>query len=268
MKVMSPLDWSSISEFLGFWLSNAVLDEADQRTFDYYYRSYKKHFGPYLQHYYERQTRELMTLVRSIRQAKLLEVGCGCGTEAVWAALHGASVTGIDICAELLAVAQHRLAWLDNQIGRSLQCRFLRGSIFDLDDGPFDVVYIEQALHHIEPREVLIEKLSTLIAPCGHLIISEANGWNPFLQVRLFHMRGIRTIITHDGHMWGHERITVPWALIRQFRRHGLIPVALNYYRALPNVAAADKLLSLDRALPQILRPLFTHFNLMLRKRP
>jgi len=268
VKVGAPLlDCSSIAKFLGFWLSNQVLEEGEQRTFDYYYRSYKKHFGPYLQHYYERQTRELMALIRFRARTRVLEVGCGCGTETLWAALHGASVTGIDISAELLSVAQQRLAWLEKETEQSLNCRFLRSSVLDLDEGgAFDIVYIEQALHHIEPRQQLIERLSALVAPGGHLIISEANGWNPFLQIRLFRMRGTRTIIMHDGHLWGHERITVPWALVRPFRRHGLFPVTLNYYRALPNVAAADKLLSLDRALPQMLRPLFTHFNLVLRK--
>lgn len=268
VKSNVPLrDCSSIAEFLCFWLANPVLREEDQRTFDYYYRSYKKHFGPYLQHYYERQTRELMALVRSTPRARVLEIGCGCGTETLWAALHGASVTGIDISAELLSVAQQRLNWLAKETGQSLLCRFLRSSVFDLDqEGPFDIVYIEQALHHIEPRQQLIEKLSAFVAPGGHLVISEANGWNPFLQIRLFRMRGTRTIIMHDGHPWGHERITAPSALVRQFKRHGFSPVTLDYYRALPNAAAADKLLSLDRALPQMLRPLFTHFNLVLRK--
>lgn len=79
----------------------------------------------------------------------------------------------------------------------------------------FDVVYIEQAFHHIEPRRRLIEKLSSLVVPDGQLIISEANGWNPALQIHLFRMRGARTIIMHDGHLWGNERITVPWALVQ-----------------------------------------------------
>lgn len=139
MKVSTPLlDCSSIAKFLGFWLSNPVLGEGAQRTFDYYYRSYKKPFGPYLQHYYERQTCELMALVRSRPGARVLEVGCGCGTETLWAALHGASITGIDISAELLSVAQERLGWLENQTGRSLPCRFLRSSVLDLDEArPF-----------------------------------------------------------------------------------------------------------------------------------
>ena len=42
----------TIDDFLAYWLSNAVLPAAEQKTFDHYYRSYRKHFGPYVRHWY------------------------------------------------------------------------------------------------------------------------------------------------------------------------------------------------------------------------
>ena len=92
--------------------------------------------------------------------------------------------------------------------------------------------------------------------------------WNAFVQLSLLRLRGTKTIVVHEGRPWGHERVTVPAALIRQFRRHGLIRERLEYYRTLPNVRAADRFLWLDKKLPAVLKPLFTHFNLVLRKLP
>lgn len=266
--ILDALYGSSIAAFLAAWIENPTLGEKDQQTFDYYYRSYKRRFGPYLRHYYERQTHELMARIAARPGARVLEAGCGCGTEALWAAAKGASVVGLDISDELLSVARHRLELLERETGRPLPCTFQRGSVLDLaEDEPFDVVYLEQAFHHIEPRQALITKLARLVKPGGHLILSEANGWNPFLQWRLFRMRGLKTIVMHDGHLWGHERITVPWVLVKSFRPYRLVPVELRYFRALPNIAIADQLLPLERRIPTLLRPAFTHFNLILRNR-
>lgn len=108
--ILAAAAGSSIAAFLAAWLEHPVLDAASQQAFDYYYRSYKKRFGPYLRHYYERQTRELMELVRPKLGARVLDVGCGCGTETLWAAIKGAEVIGLDISEELLSVARQRLA--------------------------------------------------------------------------------------------------------------------------------------------------------------
>jgi SAM-dependent methyltransferase len=257
----------SIADFLSFWLSTPVLPSEHQAVFDNYYRSYRRHFGPYLRHWYARQTAELTALIKARQRPRVIEVGCGCGTESLWAALQGARVTAIDISRDLLAIAEQRLGWIERHTGRRLDCSFLDRSILDTDDlAPCDLVYMEQAFHHLEPRAEVVRQTARLVAPGGRLIIAEANGWNPLIQLELLALRGTRTIITRDGHSWGHERITVPAALIRQFRGQGFEVESLAYYRVLPNLPIADKLLWLDRRLPSGLRPLFTHFNLVLRK--
>jgi SAM-dependent methyltransferase len=258
----------SIADFLEFWLQSPVLPPEHQAVFDYYYRSYKRHFGPYLKHWYARQTAELMALISRSGRPNVLEVGCGCGTESLWAALAGARVTAIDISRDLLAVAEERLAWIARRTGRTLDCRILYRSILDTEDlGTFDIVYMEQAFHHLEPRAEVVRRIAELAAPGGRVVIAEANGWNPLMQLKLLALRGTRTVITREGHSWGHERITVPAALIRLFGAHGLERESLEYYRVLPNLRGADALLWLDRRVPAALRPLFTHFNLVLRKR-
>jgi SAM-dependent methyltransferase len=129
-------------------------------------------------------------------------------------------------------------------------------------------VFLEHTFHHLEPRREVVGALSRLVAPGGHLILAECNAWNPLLQAAFFKMRGTNTVVHHLGHVWGNERITWPFMLVRLFRPHGLRPVALQYYRVFANVPIADRLRFVDRNLPGpfFLKPIFTHYNLVLRR--
>ncbi|MDE2005187.1 MAG: methyltransferase domain-containing protein [Rhodospirillales bacterium] len=264
-----PTPWTAadIAAFLAFWLANPVLSAASQDVFDRYYASYRRHFGPYLRHWYARQTEELIGLARALDRPRVLEIGCGCGTESLWTALAGADVVAIDIFDDLLTTARERQAWLEARSGVKLTCQFLNRSVLSADDlGQFDIVYMEQAFHHMEPRAEVVRRIADRVRPGGYLVIAEANAWNPFLQAHLLRLRGTTTIIEMGGHPWGHERVIIPAALLRHFRRFGFARHRLRYFRTLPNLRIGDRLLWLDRRVPGFLRPLFTHYNLVLRK--
>jgi hypothetical protein len=47
---------------------------------------------------------------------------------------------------------------------------------------------------HLEPRADVVAKLARLVVPGGHVVFSEANGWNPLLQAFLFKLRGTKTM--------------------------------------------------------------------------
>ncbi len=262
-----PWTASNIAEFLDFWLNNPVLTPGSQAVLERYYASYKRNFGKYIRHWYARQTAELTGLIRSSGSPDVLEVGCGCGTESLWAALLGAQVVGIDIMDHLLAVANERKSWLEAESGRRLNCCFLKKSILSASDlGAFDIVYMEQSFHHLEPRSEVVPKVSELIRAGGWLVVSEANAWNPLLQLNLLRLRGTTTIATHEGHPWGHERVIVPAALVKTFRDHGLAKERLRYYRTLPNFKAGEAFIHIESCIPQWIRPVFTHYNIVFRK--
>jgi 2-polyprenyl-3-methyl-5-hydroxy-6-metoxy-1,4-benzoquinol methylase len=164
-------------------------------------------------------------------------------------------------------VAKARRAFIEHETGETLACEFRRTSVLDADETkPFDIIFLEQSFHHLEPRADVVAKLARLVVRGGHVIFSEANGWNPLLQAFLFKLRGTKTIIHHMGHTWGHERVTVPSALMRNFAPHKLEPVSLEYFRVFPNTPAADQLGFVDRAMPSFVKPAFTHYNLVLRR--
>jgi 2-polyprenyl-3-methyl-5-hydroxy-6-metoxy-1,4-benzoquinol methylase len=241
-------------------------------VFNRYYAGYRKRFGRYVRHHYTDQTREIGVLIRQGKAPRLLEVGAGCGTEALWFALQGADVLAIDVNEERLAAARARQQVVEKALGRKLDLEFRFCSLFDLrDEAAFDLVWMEQAFHHIEPREELYPKVARLLAPGGHVVVSEANGWNLPLQARLFLLRGFKTVVertTADGQriLYGNERITIPPVMVKGFEQHGVRPESVRYFRVLPNTRLADNLMGLERAVPSFAAPLFSHYNYVGRK--
>jgi 2-polyprenyl-3-methyl-5-hydroxy-6-metoxy-1,4-benzoquinol methylase len=266
-------EFHTIADFLDWWLRNPVLDAPHAEIFNGYYAGYRERFGPYIRHHYSDQSAEITALIGGKKSPRLLEIGGGCGTEALWFALKGARVLAIDINEERLGVARARQAVIERGIGRPLDIEFRFCSLFDLDaPSAFDLVWMEQAFHHVEPRTEIYSTIARLLAPDGHVVISEANGWNPLLQLVLFRKRGFRTIVdrsTPDGQriLYGNERITIPSAMARGFKNAGVEQESVRYFRALPNVSAADALMPMERAIPQFAAPLFSHYNYVGRKR-
>jgi 2-polyprenyl-3-methyl-5-hydroxy-6-metoxy-1,4-benzoquinol methylase len=260
-----------IGAFLEVWLREDLLPVEDAAILRDYYRTYQRNFGSYVKHHYRNQTRELMAELETRPAARVLEIGCGCGTESLWLAAHAHHVTAVDVSDSLLKVAAARKDILEQALGRRLECAFHKMSVLDMDDDPYDLIWMEQAFHHLEPRAAIVKKIGSLIRPGGSLVISESNAWNPLQQLVLFKLRGMKTIITYNGVPWGHERILTPGRLRREFERIGVEQVSLRYFRTLPNRPWADSLTARIGLFDDVdrwwMRPLYTHYNFVGRKR-
>lgn len=256
----------SIADFLTFRLEECPLRGAERASFEHYYRSYRRHFGPYLQWHYAHQTEELMRLVRDDKERHILELGSGSGSEALWVVLNGASVYGIEISCEHLSVAEQGQAWLETAIDEKRDCRLTRRSLMEMGGESFDLVYLKQAFHHLEPGTEAIRTSAALVRPGERWIISEAGGSNPLTELQLFRRRGFRTIRAHEGHPWmyGADPGDVgPYQAIFGAR----LPKkeSLSDFQMLPNIAIADGLDFVERLVSGFARPLFTHYNVVLQ---
>ena len=264
-SVRASVASGNIDDFLELFLKNDLLSPESQKLINDYYRSYKKIFGRYIRHYYKRQTQELMEIINSLTNPRVLEIGCGCGTESLYMALHGAGVVGIDITNSMINTATERKKLIEDAMGANLSCEFHMQSLFDLDESKkYDIIWMEQAFHHLEPRTDVLKKLEELVVPGGHLIISETNALNPLNQLALFKARGFNTIINIDGHMVGNERILSPRKLKQILQERGFTGIKYSYFRTLPNKTwTADVAPSvLHLPLPFI----YTHYNLVATK--
>ena len=262
----------SISEFLENWLyDQSSMSKKEKEIFLSYYFSYVKNFGQNIKNQYSRQSIDVIELIdKSNEPPALLEVGSGCGTESLFFALKGANVTGIDIRSNRLRVAKKRLKIIEDQ-GHKINLKYVQSNINDVN-GKFDIIYMSQTFHHIEPRLDCVKKLSNLLKVGGHLVISEANGWNPLLQISLIKKRGFETIkeFEYNGKMvkYGNERITIPYSIKKLFLREGIVPVKSNYFRIFKNSPIFENnfCIMLEKFFPRKLFPVFTHFNFVGKK--
>ena len=267
--------FSSIASFLSFSLRNSnSLPELIGKTLNSYYKSYTNHFSSYIKKHYNRQSYEIIQQINlaisSGNVPRILEVGCGCGTESLFFALLGADVLGIDIKDDRLAVANARLEFINTHFNTKLKCQFRKAGVFDSDlldlKGSFDIIWAEQAYHHIEPRNLFSPTVYDLLKPGGMLILSESNGWNPLIQLVLFLKRGFNTIVSYtdsngNSTIYGNERITVPYALSNDLGHSRFKLISKKYFRVFPNVSFLHKFDAIERIIPQSLSFLFTHFN-------
>ena len=261
-------DVNSISDFLAIWLEQDILSGEEKEVFDSYYYSYKKLFDKYIKFHYSQQTKELMDILGKINKPQCLEIGCGCGIESLWMAYQGgATVTGIDIIENRLKVARRCKEILEIQINKILPCSFEKCSLFDIVDGnKYDIIWMEQTFHHLEPRAMALDKISELVKNGGFVIISEANAWNPLFQAMLLLRRGLPTVgeyVDESGrkHQFGNERILTSQKLCKELEDRRVLKRSVRYFRILPNKSWAHHLVGLERRTPQWLLPLFTHYN-------
>jgi 2-polyprenyl-3-methyl-5-hydroxy-6-metoxy-1,4-benzoquinol methylase len=200
--------------------------------------------------------------------ARVLEVGFGCGTESLWMGLHGHKVSAIDIEQDFVDVARSRQRVLEQASGHAIDCTFSLASILDLDESEkFDLIWMEQTFHHLEPREQVLKKLAALTSAGGRVIISETNYWNLLNQLFFYRCRGFNMISTVHGVLVGNERILPAWSLRRQLEAQGFIIEKVRYFRIFPNRKWADRLSFVDHLIPPFLLPVFTHYNLVARKK-
>ena len=111
------------------------------------------------------------------RGKRVLEIGCGIGSDAEQFARHGADYVGIDLSNESLDICKQRFKTYN------LTGEFLHGDITDREFlknlGEFDLVYSYGVLHHYPGMRQHIEHIHNLIVPSGELrfMVYARNSW-------------------------------------------------------------------------------------------
>lgn len=179
----------------------------------------------YLWRNYDRRLEPLISGVRGGNQ-RILEVGCGFGHDLIWTAQAGASAVGIDVNSAFIDIAKRTKAAVEKQIGRSIDVDIRRCNLLAMpEDEQFDLIYMKDVFHHLEPREEIVARLGALLAPGGTIIIVEPNAWNPLIQLQMFRIRGFRTVVektdvaTGERFLFGNERLVTGGKLRHLFER-------------------------------------------------
>jgi ubiquinone/menaquinone biosynthesis C-methylase UbiE len=210
-----------------------------------------------------------------------LDLGCGTGSISLYMACKlqdRGKVAGIDIKKDRISCARQRKNVLENETGCKINCEFYEANVLSLPaDIKFDLIYLEETFHHLEPRTEIVNKISKLLADNGVLIISEVNAYNPLMQFHLFLKRGFKTIkkkVGEDGkeYLYGNERIVPASVLSKLFVKNNLHVRSIRYLRIFSSRFAKlidDKdidLISIEKRLSNIsfLQPIISvHYNIM-----
>ncbi|MCK5516981.1 MAG: class I SAM-dependent methyltransferase [Desulfobulbaceae bacterium] len=96
---------------------------------------------------------------------KVLEVGCGTGTNAIWLAEQGLEVTGLDISSSAIALAQDRAAV------KGVECRFLADDFYNCPlDNEFAFVFDRGCFHSTadaEGRTQFVDRVASCLISGG-----------------------------------------------------------------------------------------------------
>jgi 2-polyprenyl-3-methyl-5-hydroxy-6-metoxy-1,4-benzoquinol methylase len=113
---------------------------------------------------------------------RVLEVGCGIGTDSINFARAGAHLTAVDISGESLRIAGQRAAVM----GLTDRIEFIQADAEELTsalgDEPYDLVYSFGVVHHTPHPERALMQMRSLLAPEGtlKLMIYHQRSWKVF----------------------------------------------------------------------------------------
>lgn len=152
--------------------TRAFFDDLDDYRFD------KLHYLPRLVDF------------ASFRGQRVLEVGCGIGTDLVRFARGGAVVTGIDLSTTAIGLARQNLSLHDLT---AQELRVGNGEALPYGDGAFDVVYAHGVVQYTANPARLIQECHRVLKPGGQGIfmvynrVSWLNAMSAVMKVPLEH---------------------------------------------------------------------------------
>ena len=166
------------------------------------------------------------------RGLKVLEIGCGMGTDGAQFVRAGADYTGIDLTDAAIELARQRFAV------SGLNGNFLVSDAENLDfpDESFDLVYSHGVLHHTPDIEAAIGEIYRVLRPGGRAVIMlyHRGSYNYRVGIRVLRRAGAGLLKSEGGIKIVHRLTGEP---IDSLREH-----AASLRNANGNVSAAELL--------------------------
>ena len=145
-------------------------------------RSWRK---PFFRHHYSRTfAQALLFLLEPCRNSRILDLGCGTGTQSLLFALLGADVVGVDLDEEALNILNKRKAFYEDRSGRKLKLRMYKANSLELNYAnisPIEGIYSMFAFNLMKPSRSLLEKIAPYTNNRCRLAILDGNNtsWLP-----------------------------------------------------------------------------------------
>ena len=162
--------------------------------------------APGTRHFYElveahRYTKEwhipIAADFQSARGLKVLEIGCGLGTDGAQYAEAGADYTGVDLTDAAVDLARKRFELFD------LPGKFQTADAERLDfaDESFDLVYSHGVLHHTPETQKAIDEVHRVLRPGGRAVVMlyHRDSYNYRINISILRRVGARLLNSEAG---------------------------------------------------------------------
>src|ERR1051326_3054616 len=131
------------------------------------------------------------------RGLKVLEIGCGLGTDGAQFVRAGANYTGVDLTEAAIYLARKRLA----QSGLPAELLVADAECLDFADETFDLVYSHGVLHHTPDIQGAVNEIYRVLKPGGRAIVMlyHRDSYNYRIGIRILRRAGAGLLKSERG---------------------------------------------------------------------
>lgn len=149
----------------------------------------------------------------SARGLRVLEIGCGLGTDGAQFARAGADYTGVDLTDAAIELARRRFQ-LFNLPGHF---RTADAEALDFPDASFDLVYAHGVLHHTPDTRQAVREVHRVLRPGGRALVMlyHRDSYNYRVNINVLRRMGTRLLTLEAGLQLAHRLTGEPLAALR-----------------------------------------------------
>ncbi len=180
---------------------NATQDKASERGYYDELFSRRKRFDQFSAAIYDRLSSAAKSVVGG---GRVLDIGCGSGTQALSLTRHGFSVVALDLSIEAVRVARQTTS----ENGASVPVVNADAEHLPIADQSVDACVCSLLLHHFSELGPIADELKRVLRPGGVVVSMDANAHNPFawLFFNAYHrIRKLERLTPNQRALWSGE---------------------------------------------------------------
>ncbi len=145
---------------------------------------------------------------------RVLEIGCGLGTDGAGFARAGAVYTGVDLTEAAVSLARRRFE-LEGLPG---EFRVADAERLDFADGSFDIVYSHGVLHHTPDTGAAVGEIHRVLAPGGRAVVMlyHRDSYNYRVNIGVLRRAGAHLLKSEAGLRLAHRLTGEPIESLRE----------------------------------------------------
>lgn len=190
-----------------------------------------------------------MAGIEDVAGMKILDVGCGVGTMALYFAVHGAEVTGVDISPRAVHIA--RAAAKDLKLNN---VTFVNGEV-EKGTGQFDLILCSEIIEHVPDEIGFLKLIRSNLKKNGKLVLT-----TPSRENLLYSLGYYKKFDAEVGHLRRYTMKSLPESLAKA----GLSPIVFRGVEGpLRNILFTSKFGVVIRFIKGPLIPLFHALDML-----